>query len=228
MRINLPRDASLLLTEIGSFDACIHFSQLGEDCLLWHRFHETYSGFYVDVGAHDPRRYSNTHLLYRFRNWSGINIDADSRAINRFNMQRAQDINLNVGVSSTPGDFKFTLFQDGAVNTFDQRLADRQSTQFAIATVTTVPVMRLGDILKEKLPENTKIDYLNIDCEGSDHEVLVSNDWEKYRPGLISVELHDFDLMNPLGNKTVVLLTSIGYRFIAHYLVTSFFELVPV
>ena len=51
------------------------FSQEGEDLLIDRMFDGQSVGFYVDVGAHHPTRFSNTYLLY-LRGWRGINIDA--------------------------------------------------------------------------------------------------------------------------------------------------------
>ena len=51
------------------------FSQEGEDLVLARIFEGKKNGFYVDIGAHHPTRFSNTHYFYR-RGWSGINIDA--------------------------------------------------------------------------------------------------------------------------------------------------------
>jgi hypothetical protein len=54
-------------------------------------------GFYIDVGAHHPFRYSNTHMLYR-RGWRGINIDPIPGAKIAFDRFRPGDINLEMGV----------------------------------------------------------------------------------------------------------------------------------
>ena len=74
------------------------YSIEGEDrivrTLLW-RKHD--KGFYVDVGAHHPFRFSNTYLFYT-QGWSGINIDATPGSMKAFNKYRPRDINLEVGV----------------------------------------------------------------------------------------------------------------------------------
>ena len=74
------------------------YSIEGEDrivrALLWQKHDK---GFYVDVGAHHPFRFSNTYLFYT-QGWSGINIDATPGSMKAFNKYRPRDINLEVGV----------------------------------------------------------------------------------------------------------------------------------
>ena len=55
-------------------------------------FNKTDSGFYVDIGCHHPKRFSNTYLLYK-KGWNGINIDANKLTISLFNIFRARDKN---------------------------------------------------------------------------------------------------------------------------------------
>src|SRR5690554_6253894 len=75
------------------------YSQEGEDILLEKLFEGKNDGFYVDVGAHHPRRFSNTYLLYR-RGWRGINIDAMPGSMAEFRRLRGRDINLEIPISS--------------------------------------------------------------------------------------------------------------------------------
>ena len=56
------------------------------------------SGFYVDVGAHHPIRFSNTFRLYR-KGWRGLNIDANPGSMKRFHHTRPRDINIEAAVS---------------------------------------------------------------------------------------------------------------------------------
>src|SRR5512133_96900 len=79
----------------------LYFSQFAEDLALWHFLSDRWNGFYVDVGAHDPYRFSNTFLLHRFRHWHGINIDLDDRAIQAFAAARPGDANVQAAISGT-------------------------------------------------------------------------------------------------------------------------------
>ena len=50
---------------------------------LYRIFEECKSGFYVDIGAHHPKRFSNTYFFYK-RGWSGITVEPNSDAIKLF------------------------------------------------------------------------------------------------------------------------------------------------
>ncbi len=74
------------------------FSQLGEDRVLWWMFEQRRNGFYVDIGCHQPYRFSNTALLHIANGWRGINVDVDERSIAAFREARPDDINICAAV----------------------------------------------------------------------------------------------------------------------------------
>src|ERR1700726_1466588 len=94
-----------LLRGIEKLDPFVNlaYSQDGEDMILRRLFERQKSGFYVDVGAHHPYRFSNTCYFYR-RGWRGINIDPNPEAIAAFRRDRPHDINVCVGVSEEAGE----------------------------------------------------------------------------------------------------------------------------
>jgi FkbM family methyltransferase len=198
------------------------YSQFGEDALVTALL-QSARGFYADVGAHDPWRYSNTALLFE-RGWQGINIDADPRAIERFRLARPGDINLNVGVACNAGSMEFRLFADGAVNTFLPELAAQQAAFFGQSRGVRVEVFPLLEIFDRYLPHGTVIDYLNIDCEGLDEEVVMSNNWSRYRPKILTVELHGMNLDRPCDLRTYCFLREQGYVMRGFYFVTGVFQ----
>ncbi|MFA7355121.1 MAG: SAM-dependent methyltransferase, partial [Sulfurimonadaceae bacterium] len=69
------------------------YSQEGEDMILRRLFEQQPNGFYVDVGAHHPKRFSNTYFFYK-KGWRGINIDAMPNSMELFNKIRPRDINI--------------------------------------------------------------------------------------------------------------------------------------
>src|SRR5262249_32770188 len=82
---------------LGEF-ATKSYSQEGEDMILNRIFGEKKSGFYVDVGAYHPKRFSNTYFFYK-KGWRGINIDAMPGSMKPFNAKRNRDINVETPVS---------------------------------------------------------------------------------------------------------------------------------
>ena len=178
-----------LVESLKKKHALISYSQQGEDLAIERFFQGKRSGFYVDVGAFDPVIYSNTKLFYDM-GWTGINIEANSDKIHRFNTLRPKDINLNVGVSDEAGKLDYFVFNAPALNTFNSANAKRWSEKpgFEILKTHEVEVLPLKDILKLHLNEGQSIDFMTIDVEGWDLKVLASNDWQKFRPKLVLVE----------------------------------------
>ncbi len=74
------------------------------DILVNYFFKKKYHGFYVDVGCQNPISNNNTYLLYKNKNWNGMNIDLDQKNIDLFNLVRKRDLNIKAAVSS--GNFK--------------------------------------------------------------------------------------------------------------------------
>jgi hypothetical protein len=129
-----------------------------------------------------------------------------------------------LGVGLTDGTRKFTMFHDGAVNTFDAAAAEHQQKNFQILEHRDIDIKPLRSILRAHLPADQKINYLNVDCEGYDDEVLKSSDWNAYRPEIITVELHGLNMEQPLENSCINFLRSVGYRFRSFYYMTGLFE----
>ena len=74
------------------------YSQEGEDMILKRLFGGQKFGFYVDVGAHHPKRFSNTYYFYK-KGWRGINIDAMPGSMIAFDKLRPRDINIERPIS---------------------------------------------------------------------------------------------------------------------------------
>lgn len=187
------------------------FSQGGEDLALLHLFGQRI-GRYLDIGAHDPLRFSVTHRLY-LRGWSGVNVEANAEALHKFESLRPRDINICAAIGDpTQGETRqFSHFHEGALSTMNpewrqQFLKEGNKEKRR----STVRVLSLKEILHDFFAEET-IDLLNVDCEGSDLEILQSGDWERFRPQSVCVE-------SPRGNRDlqfappVEFLLEIGYQ----------------
>jgi hypothetical protein len=218
---SISKDDLLNLVSTGHMR--VHFSQFGEDAVLWSFLQSKRNGFYVDVGAHHPLRYSNTALFHIFNGWSGINIDVDQRAIDEFNIQRPRDINVRAGVGLLPCQLELTLFDDGALNTFDTNMATDPRWNEMGRRTEMVDVFPLKTLLLKYLPVGRQIDLLNVDVEGLDIAALQSNDWSLFRPRYVSVEVHGFDLRRPTDNPLFVFLNEQGYGLTSHAFATSIY-----
>lgn len=202
------------------------YSQDGEDMILKSFFENNkhYKGFYVDVGAHHPIRYSNTYFFYR-KGWRGINIEPTPTAIRPFKILRSRDINLNVGVAGINDSLTFYCFNEPALNTFTEEVALKvdKSAKYKIIKKVRVEVFPLREILNQYVPEGVKIDFLSIDVEGLDFEVLQSNDWNKFSPEYLLVEGH-VDMEELFNYDIYKFLKDKDYKLIAKTFRTLIFK----
>ena len=169
--------------------ARLSYSQEGEDLLLERFFENKKNGFYVDIGAHHPQRFSNTYNFYK-KGWRGINIDAMPESMSSFNDVRPMDTNIEIGVSLEKSELTYYMFNEPALNTFSDEEAKKKDglRNFKIIAKKKIETIPLSIILKEHLPPYVQIDFMTIDVEGLDLQVLKSNDWKLYRPNMVLVE----------------------------------------
>ena len=199
----------------------LSFSQEGEDGILQRIFEQKESGFYVDIGCHHPQRFSNTYRFY-LRGWNGINIDPLPGSKARFDALRKRDINLEVAISDSPGELIYYAFQEPALNTFDSQIAHSRESHMISAN--KIRVYRLKDILDEHLEPDRKIDFLSIDVEGLDLQVIRSNDWVRYRPSYVLVEALGMRDMNQVLNSELHShMSSLGYSIFSKCVNTLFY-----
>lgn len=200
----------------------ITYSQEGEDQILETLFSKHKSkGFFVDIGAHHPFRFSNTNLLYK-KGWNGINIEPTPSLFENFKRFRKRDINLNIGIGEESSSLTFYCFNEPALNTFSKSVAvAQQSEQYKIIDKINVQIEPLKTILHQYAKDKT-IDLLTIDVEGLDLAVLKSNDWQLFRPRIILVEENKKIYNDEFSDIQEYLLTK-GYRQICRTIRTSFF-----
>ena len=152
-------------------------------------YKEKKDGFYIDVGCYHPIRLSNTRFLYD-KGWRGINIDISKKSIDLFKIARKKDINLNIGIGNknkvSEAYFKKDLFH---ANTFVYDHAEKLLGEYIKKKIN---VHTLNSVIDSNA-KNKKIDFLDIDCEGKDLEVLEGLDLNKNEIDLISIEMHGYD-----------------------------------
>lgn len=191
----------------------ISYSQAGEDYNIRNIFREKKNGFYVDVGAFHPLNVSNTCYFYTFENWRGINIDPNPQSIEIFNKYRKRDINLNIGISSSNKELDYYILDyTSSMNTFNRKALEEEGLLNRIKEVKKISVMTLNEVLQTYLPKGQDIDFLNIDTEGMEIEVLESNDWQRFRPKLVVIESELLDLKDIFKTKITELMQSYNYE----------------
>lgn len=202
------------------------YSQDGEDMLLRKIFTGKRKGFFVDVGAHHPYKYSNTYFFYKL-GWHGINIDANPKNMDLFKRKRKRDINLGVGISQINQELNFYSFEESALSSFDEALSKTriEIEKYKLDEIIIIQTQRLEDILEKYIIGGKKdIDFMSIDVEGLEIEVLKSNDWTKFRPKYLLIEILNLDLENPKTNATYNYIRSLGFIFQARTFNTCLFK----
>ncbi|MEQ9107789.1 MAG: FkbM family methyltransferase [Limnobacter sp.] len=201
------------------------WSQEGEDQVLRRIFEKQANGFYVDVGAHHPKRFSNTYLFYR-KGWCGINIDAMPGSMKAFNNMRPRDTNIEVGVAETEGTLDYHVFNEPALNGFSTELSTQRDAAYSayhVQEVIKVKVLPLHQLFAQHVKDRS-IDFMSVDVEGLDLQVLKSNDWDKYRPEYVLAEVLGSSIANLHQHPIAQLMVQNGYEIYAKQVNTVFFK----
>lgn len=176
------------------FQQC-SYSQDGEDVVLSAYYEDkNYIGFYVDIGAMHPFRFSNTQLFYE-RGWMGMNIDANPATMSNFSAHRPRDINLEFAISDKKEEVPFYIFCEPALSTLSPERAKLLVEKgWGQERVDIVPAMPINEILDMYLPRNQHIDFINIDVESFELKILSNFNFKKFSPDFFLVEeLLQFD-----------------------------------
>jgi len=180
----------------------------------------------VDVGAHHPKRFSNTYLFYK-RGWRGINIDAMPGSMRSFNKVRPRDINLELGISEQKAQLDYYIFNEPALNGFSCDLSQERhaaESSYLIKDVIKVDVVPLHEVLDQYLPAGQSIDFMSVDVEGLDFQVLKSNDWNKYRPTYVLAEILTSSLHEIEQSEIGQFMLNKGYVLYAKCVNSVFFK----
>lgn len=196
----------------------VSYSQCGEDLIVdflltWVLKIE--SPTYLDIGAHHPWSLNNTMLFYK-RGLTGINIEPDPVLFQDFIKYRKKDININKGIGFTKNSevADFYIMSYKALNTFSKEEAEKihRAGTVKIDTIKQVELININEVLL-KYHSNKALDFLSIDVEGLDFDILKSIEFEKYKINSICVETVEYLNGNDLKKKVDIqeFLFSKGY-----------------
>jgi len=155
-----------------------------EKQLVWEFFGRKREGFFVEVGANDPCSGSQTWLLEQ-NGWRGVLIEPQAALCEKLRRERKKSLVFQVACSGPEKEGEALLHiaaQDG-VSTLEKQI-DSHGAQF-IGTE-RVKITTLDKILKEA--GTSRMDFLSLDVEGHEIEVMRGFDFKKYRPELILIE----------------------------------------
>ncbi len=165
----------------------ISYAQNHEDVLLARLFPAGHRGFYIDIGANHPTNCSITRY-FSGAGWTGINVEP-GKIFSVLDEARPNDVNLNVAVSENRGQATFYEYPDRSTDsTLCESVAQSNDKEFgADCMKRTVETLSLADIFAEHVGART-VDFLSIDVEGHELNVVRGADWKRFRPRVVVVE----------------------------------------
>ena len=198
------------------------YSQCKQDKFLEENVFKGYkNGIFFDVGAHDGITINNTLYFEKYNNWSGINIEPIEDVYNKLIINRPKCKNINSAVSNNDGEAEFFLVNgysemiSGLKNQYDNRHFNRLKNELQqyggnLQNI-VVKTKRIETICDEN---NIKhINYLSIDVEGAEFEVIKSINFNKVFIDVIGFENNFYDTSIPI----IKYLEDKNYKVIKNY-----------
>lgn len=203
------------------------YSQAGEDAIINFLFND--KGLekitYLDLGTNIPDFGNNTFLFYN-KDSNGVCVEADSDLIANIKKIRPKDIILNLGVGNGKYDVAdFYVFNEASLNTFDRSEALERENQgtFNIARVDKVPLKTINNIIQENFSKYP--DFLSIDIEGLDLEVLKTLNFKMFPIPVICAEscTYSENHIRPKNAEIIAFMLSQDYFIYADTYINTIF-----
>ena len=178
-------------------------------------------GVYIDVGCNHPVYNNNTYLLNK-KGWQGINIDIDKKSIELFDLFRRKDLNINLAVSSIKGELEYINFHEKSP--INMIKTTKNQSLHSTEKVEKIKSDTLNSIIEKSPYKDKKIDFVSIDVEGHEIEVIKGFNLKKYRPSIIvieyldmsleKIEIKNFNLENIINSEIYKLMIENEYRMV--------------
>ena len=182
-------------------------SQMFQDLFVIFYTNFKKKGFFIEIGVGDGIHLSNSYLLENKYSWEGLLCEADYRMFNKFYHHRKKSELIKTMVSDVcKKNVTFYLAQDPYLSS---------PHNVSHSDQVTLPNSKCLNHILEENSLNIEIDYISIDTEGTEFEILKNFDFRKYKVKIITVE-HNFDFKK--RKKINELLISKGYTTIHKHL----------
>ena len=122
-------------------------------------------------------------------------------------------------------ELEYYRFNEPALNGFSKELSNSRDGlhHYRIIEIIKMRGAPLEEILRANLPRNQVIDFLSIDVEGLDFEVLKSNNWSLFHPKIVLVEMLSGNIYDFDKNPIAIFMKENGYQLFAKAINTTFF-----
>ena len=169
---------------IGNCLVKTSYSQFGQDTDVLEYLNNKKGGYFVDIGATNGIDISNTYVLEKGHNWNGICIEPQENYYQQLIKNRSCHTDNSVMYSVKGKSITFSATNDelaGITSHIDKHIHAAKSKQVKLTTDTLTNVLN-------KYNAPTNIDYMSLDTEGSELEILKGIDFDKYNFGIMTIE----------------------------------------
>lgn len=205
------------------------FSQCGEDIIIDFIFFQLGidKPTYLDIGAYHPFILSNTYLFY-LKGASGVNIEPDPSGVVLLNKFRSRDVNLKVGIGKNMEEQEadFYVMSSRRLNTLvkDEAMRIQATSKYRIKKVESIKLLAATSIFNNYF-SGASPDFISLDVEGFDLEILKTIDFALHRPKVICVETIIFQESMPTekNQELIEFLLSNNYFIYADTFINTIF-----
>lgn len=210
----------------------VSYAQRFEDLYVLRAFGEQTEGFYIDIGSGHPV-YDNMSLAFYLRGWRGITVEPNPWLARLTRAVRPRDRHVEAVIGATSGQATFHVVREfhGLSTTIAEHAAQAQSQFGRAADAITVPMLTLRELCEQYAPP--QFEFLKVDVEGAEPDVLLNGDWQKFRPKVVIVEALAPYTLAPAFGQWEPFLAQHGYRYVLfdslnrYYLAEEASELAP-
>jgi FkbM family methyltransferase len=191
----------------------ISYAQRFEDLYLLRCFGGRSEGFYIDIGSGHPV-YDNTSFAFYLKGWQGITVEPNPALARLSTAVRPRDRHVEALLGAAVGEATFYLVDDfHGLSTMIESHAHAAQRQFGKSShPLVVPVTTLKELCREHVPAT--FEFLKVDVEGAEREVLLNGDWQNFRPKVVVVEALAPYTLAPAWPEWEPFLAQHGYRYV--------------
>lgn len=205
------------------------FSEHGEDILVHRLLLWKEGGFYLDCGAYHARHMSMTARLRLF-GWRGINVDIDPEVVENLQKSMPETVSVCAALDAIDGrEVVFYRYEDPVLNTILpaqhehlQRIEKANQLFTSFVEKINVRTLALRTLIANHAGGRA-IDFVNLDLEGVELEVLRGFPWEEQHPAVFAIEIHGLDFTAGGAHPIVSFMIDHGYRLQSYVFHTAVF-----
>jgi FkbM family methyltransferase len=192
----------------------VSYAQRFEDLYLMRCFGDRTDGFYIDIGSGHPV-YDNMSFAFYLRGWHGVTVEPNPWLSRLTRAVRTRDRHIEALVGAATGEATFHLVNEfHGLSTMIASHARAAQTQFGkTSDAITVPVITLKELCDQQHAPRS-FEFLKVDVEGAEPDVLLNGDWQRNRPKVVVVEALAPYTLAPAWEAWEPFMASHGYRYV--------------